>query len=136
MTLVVLQHTAGLPAGGFIGVDVFFVVSGFLITGILLRDIARHGRIDLMQFYTSRVRRIVPAAVVTAVVTVAVAWIVWFTPRALQVTLDGLWSVLWVANWHFVATGTDYLAGGDHPSPFQHYWSLSVEEQFYAAWPV
>ncbi|WP_306425521.1 acyltransferase family protein [Micrococcus luteus] len=135
VTLVVLQHTAGLPAGGFIGVDVFFVVSGFLITGILLRDIARHGRIDLMQFYTSRVRRIVPAAVVTAVVTVAVAWIVWFTPRALQVTLDGLWSVLWVANWHFVATGTDYLAGGDHPSPFQHYWSLSVEEQFYAAWP-
>nr|WP_087134584.1 acyltransferase family protein [Micrococcus lylae] len=133
--LVVLHHAVGRPAGGYVGVDVFFVISGFLITGNLLRDVSRAGRLDLVRFYAARARRILPAALVTAAVTVALAWLTWFRPQALQVTLDGLWSSLWVANWHFIATGTDYLAGDAAPSPFQHYWSLSVEEQFYAVWP-
>lgn len=134
--LVIAQHFWNVPQGGFIGVDIFFVLSGFLISGIILRDIQQHGRVRLPRFYARRLRRIMPVALFVSASTVVLAWFTWFTPQALQYTLDAIWSNLWVANWHFAGAGTDYLAHSANPSPFQHYWSLSVEEQFYVAWPL
>ena len=131
--LVLAYHVTGHPRGGFVGVDVFFVVSGYLISGILVRQLASGG-IDLPGFYARRIRRIVPVAVVVTLATVAAAYVVWYRPKADQVALDALACLAWVANWHFAAAGTDYLTG-TLPSPLQHYWSLAVEEQFYVFWP-
>ncbi|MEA5453402.1 acyltransferase family protein [Sinomonas sp. JGH33] len=136
VALVVSEHAFGFPRGGFTGVDVFFVISGYLISRILLGGLESARTVGLMRFYARRVRRIVPVAAVVAAATIAVAYLLWYRPRADQTLLDGLASVFWVANWHFAAMGTDYLAGSADPSPFQHYWSLSVEEQFYVFWPL
>lgn len=134
--LVVINHTFGWPAGGFVGVDVFYVISGFLITGLLLRELDATGSVSLRAFYARRIRRIVPVALFVLLVTVIGAFAVWFAPRALQTALDALSAALFVSNWHFAALGTDYLAGGGAVSAVQHYWSLSIEEQFYALWPL
>ncbi|WP_456286954.1 acyltransferase [Microbacterium sp. JZ70] len=136
VVLVVLDHAFHMPAGGFVGVDVFYVISGFLITGLLLRELEQSGSISLRAFYARRVRRIVPAAVLVLAVTVIGSWIVWFAPRALQITLDAVSALLFVSNWHFAELGTDYLQADGPVSPVQHYWSLSIEEQFYAIWPL
>ncbi len=132
---VVLAHVTGWPAGGFVGVDVFFVISGFLITGLLLRDAERHGRVSLRRFYATRIRRIAPAAVVVLAFTVAVAWFLFNRPRFQETVTDAVSSLLLVVNWRFAAEGTDYFHAGDAVSPLQHFWSLSVEEQFYLVWP-
>ncbi|MCP1504325.1 peptidoglycan/LPS O-acetylase OafA/YrhL [Curtobacterium herbarum] len=136
VALVVLFHASAVPAGGYVGVDVFFVVSGFLITGVLLREAERRGSISIGAFYARRVRRLVPAAVVVLVSTAAVAGVVWYLPRASAVWVDALASLLSVQNVHLVAEGSDYLRASSAPSPLQHFWSLSVEEQFYAVWPL
>lgn len=133
--LVITNHALGWPSGGYIGVDVFFVISGYLISGILLRDLAQTGWISFAGFYARRLRRILPVATVVALSTVLAGFVLWYVPRANQTALDGLASLLWVSNWHFAAIGTDYLAASGPVSPFQHYWSLSVEEQFYVFWP-
>jgi peptidoglycan/LPS O-acetylase OafA/YrhL len=133
--LVVLDHFVGWPRGGFVGVDVFFVLSGFLITGLLVREMDRSGRLSLAAFYARRIRRIVPAALLVVAVTVGCGYAVWFRPEANQTLLDGIASALWVPNWHFAAVGTDYLAGQGVAPALQHYWSLGVEEQFYVLWP-
>lgn len=134
--LVLLYH-AGAPviSGGYIGVDVFFVISGFLISTHLLESLERDGRIRFADFYARRIRRILPASVVVAVLT-AVAAVVFYPPLALERVLrDGLATILYVPNVWFAIQDTDYLA--DHsPSPYQHYWSLGVEEQFYLLWPL
>ncbi|WP_440711469.1 acyltransferase family protein [Herbiconiux sp. YIM B11900] len=132
---VVLAHVTGWPAGGFVGVDVFFVISGFLITGLLLRDAERYGRVSLRRFYATRIRRIAPAAVVVLAITVAVAWFLFNRPRFWETVTDAVSSLLLVVNWRFAAEGTDYFHAGDAVSPLQHFWSLSVEEQFYLVWP-
>lgn len=132
--LALLQRLPGSPEGGFIGVDVFFVISGFLISGQLLREAGRSGRISFRDFYARRVRRILPMAVIVAVVTVAAAWLLFWPARALDTTADGAWAMLFVSNIAFALSGTDYFSDGA-ASPFQHYWSLSVEEQFYVVWP-
>ncbi|GAB2718605.1 acyltransferase family protein [Kitasatospora kifunensis] len=134
--LAVLAFHAGIPhlAGGFVGVDVFFVISGYLITGLLLREAIATGRIRLAEFFSRRARRLLPsAALVLAVVAVAG---VWFTAplRRTDLEYDVLASALSVANWRFVAQQTDYLAAGRDPSPLLHFWSLAVEEQFYLLW--
>lgn len=134
---VVAYHfwPAALPAG-FVGVDVFFVVSGFLITGLLLRDAERFDRIRLRTFYMRRIRRILPAALVVLTLS-AVATLV-FVPRIewrafLQQILS---SALYVENWH-LARDSQIPARADLEStPVQHFWSLSVEEQFYLVWPL
>ncbi|WP_345752733.1 acyltransferase family protein [Microbacterium rhizophilus] len=136
VVLVVLDHAFHVPAGGFVGVDVFYVISGFLITGLLLRELDQTGSVSLRAFYARRARRIVPAAALVLAVTTVGAWIVWFAPRALQVTLDALSALFFVSNWHFAELGTDYLQAEGPVSPVQHYWSLSIEEQFYAVWPL
>src|SRR3954464_13485425 len=134
---VVLFH-AGVPGlpGGFVGVDVFFVISGFLITGMLWREVERTGTVRLARFYGPRARRLLPAGVlVIAATAAAVAWLL--PPlRARTVLGDGVASALYVANYRFAVQGTDYLAADTPPSPFQHYWSLGVEEQFYLLWPT
>jgi peptidoglycan/LPS O-acetylase OafA/YrhL len=134
--LVVFFHLgfAWMP-GGFIGVDVFFVLSGYLITGLLLTDAAEHGRIRLWRFYARRVRRLVPAALVV-LIAVSIASSVWLSPLAqIDVVGDAQASALNYANWHIAAADGDYFAPGDIPGPLVHFWSLAVEEQFYLLWP-
>ncbi|KQY98569.1 hypothetical protein ASD19_06950 [Microbacterium sp. Root53] len=135
VVLVVLNHVFLWPSGGFLGVDVFYVISGFLITGLLLREVEQSGSISFRGFYARRIRRILPAAVIVLVVTVMVAALLWFPLRSLQTVIDAFWSLVFMSNWHFEAAGSDYFAT-DARSPLLHYWSLAVEEQFYAVWPL
>lgn len=134
--LVVLDHLFRWPTGGFIGVDVFYVLSGFLITGILLREHASSGWISFSAFYARRVKRILPAAVAVLVFTVVASYALLQRARADQILIDAFSALTFTANWHFVRTGTDYLQADGPISPVQHYWSLSVEEQFYVIWPA
>jgi peptidoglycan/LPS O-acetylase OafA/YrhL len=134
--LVALGH-AGVPGltGGYVGVDVFFVLSGFLITGLLLSEALETGRVSLVRFYVRRARRILPAAVLTLVVTTIAAQHLLNFVRARDVVTDSIWASFFAANVHFAALGSDYFQQGQPPSPIQHFWSLSVEEQFYLVWP-
>ncbi|GAA4678889.1 acyltransferase family protein [Frondihabitans cladoniiphilus] len=133
---VVANHLTGAPTGGYLGVDVFFVLSGYLITNGLLVELGRTGSIDVMTFIVRRGRRLLPAAIAVVAATLAAAWLLWPVPRALGVTLDGIGAVTSAENWHLVAVGARYLEGGGNDSPLEHFWSLAVEEQFYAFWPV
>ncbi|GAB3785393.1 acyltransferase family protein [Nocardioides pacificus] len=131
---VILDHLTGWPRGGFVGVDVFFVISGFLITGLLLREWEAHGALSLGGFYRRRVKRIVPAATLVIAATLAASYAL-LESRWRDVGWDALASLGFVANWRFAAQGADYFQEGAAPSPLQHYWSLAVEEQFYLVWP-
>ncbi|OBB61632.1 MULTISPECIES: acyltransferase family protein [Mycolicibacterium] len=133
---VVLYH-AGMPGlgGGFIGVDVFFVVSGFLITGLLWRQVAAGGGVRLGAFYAARARRLLPAAALVLVATAVGAVLLLPPLQARAVLGDAIAGALYVGNYRFAIQGTDYLAATE-PSPLQHYWSLGVEEQFYLVWPL
>lgn len=133
---VVLFH-AGVPgiSGGFIGVDVFFVISGFLITGLLWREVSTNGTIRLRGFYGARARRILPASAAVGVVTLIASALLLPPLQARPALIDGITSALYVGNCWFVLESTDYFSS-DAPSPFQHYWSLGVEEQVYFVWPI
>jgi peptidoglycan/LPS O-acetylase OafA/YrhL len=135
--LVVICHLwpAELP-GGYVGVDVFFTISGFLITSLLLREIDRTGRLSLSAFWARRARRILPAALATVFIC-AVATAI-FVPINLwlQFFAELRASTAYVQNWQLASTAVDYFAASNGPSPVQHFWSLSVEEQFYLVWPV
>jgi peptidoglycan/LPS O-acetylase OafA/YrhL len=136
--LTVIASHASVPflPGGFVGVDVFFVISGFLISQLLYREVERSGRVSIAGFYARRARRILPAATLVTVATI-VASAIWLSAIDLvEVVKDALWAVFFAANIHFAAVGTDYFAAEEPPSPLQHYWSLSVEEQFYLVWPA
>jgi peptidoglycan/LPS O-acetylase OafA/YrhL len=135
--LVVLSH-AGVPAmtGGYIGVDVFFVLSGFLITSILLHEATERGSISLIGFYAKRARRILPAATAALAATALAATALLPYVRVDIILRDIAWSALFAANIHFGHQSTDYFASDLPPSPVQHFWSLAVEEQFYLVWPA
>jgi peptidoglycan/LPS O-acetylase OafA/YrhL len=137
VALVVLFH-AGVPhmAGGFVGVDVFFVISGFLITGLLLREFERNGRVSFRGFYARRARRIIPPAAVTIIATAIAVWFLMPLLSVFRQALDLLAATMNFANWRFIAAGKDYLAGASDDSVATHFWSLSIEEQFYFIWPV
>ena len=135
--LVLLYHARipGFP-GGYVGVDVFFVLSGFLITGILLRERQSGGSISLPGFYARRARRILPASALVLLVTVAAAAI-FMPPLSVPDTArDAAAAALYVSNMRFGIQATDYLASQMAASPILHYWSLGVEEQFYLFWPA
>ena len=134
---VVLGH-AGLlgVTGGYVGVDVFFVLSGFLITSILLHEATRRGSLSLVGFYAKRARRILPAATLALIGTAIAATVIVPYVRAEAILKDVAWSALFAANIHFGDARTDYFAANQPPSPVQHYWSLAVEEQFYLVWPA
>jgi peptidoglycan/LPS O-acetylase OafA/YrhL len=132
---VIFDHMMAWPSGGFVGVDVFFVISGFLITGILLREHEKTHHISFVNFYQRRIKRIVPVATVVLVLTVVAAYFLFNSVRYMQTFWDAVWAFFFAANWHFAIVGTDYFQAGGPVSPLQHFWSLSVEEQFYFVWP-
>ena len=134
--LVIVNHLLGFPHGGFIGVDVFFVISGFLISGLLIAEYERNGRINFREFYARRIRRIMPAALTTLIVTCVVARLIFFDSRAREVYTDALWAAASLANWHMAFVGTDYFQSTRPPSAIQQYWSLAVAAQFYMVWPL
>ena len=135
--LVLLYH-AGVPGigGGFVGVDVFFVLSGFLITGLIVRELDATGRIDLPSFYARRARRLLPAAAAAIAGTIILSAILLPPLRMPDVAGDAAAASLYVSNIRFAAQATDYLASDLAPSPLLHFWSLGVEEQFYLFWPA
>ncbi len=134
---VVIYHLtpAWLP-GGFTGVDAFFVVSGFLITGHLLHELRTNGRIRLPRFWAGRFRRLWPAQAVTITTTAIAATLLLPRAEALATLRGGFASVFYAQNWYLAAQSTNYLNNDAPPSPFQHFWSLAIEEQFYFAWPL
>ncbi len=137
VALVILFHLGlGWMPGGFIGVDVFFVLSGYLITTLLVNDLSRHGRVRFGRFYARRARRLLPAAAFTLGVVITAArfllplgdrWSLWQDAKA---------AALYFANWHLIWDSREYFAEGSIPGPIEHWWSLAVEEQFYFLWPL
>ena len=133
--LVTVFHARLVP-GGFIGVDIFYVISGYLITGLILREIEKTGTLDLRSFYQRRIKRLLPTSVFVLFVTAIFAWIL-FPP----ITRDALGRDLfaaaaYISNYLFAWWQNDYQNLNATPSPFIHYWSLAVEEQFYIVWPL
>src|SRR5664279_1495611 len=142
VSLVVLFHAGLLSqaslqlSGGFIGVDLFFVVSGYLITGLLIRERERTGKVSFSRFYARRVRRILPAAAVVLLVTLVISYQLVALSTRSAVMEDGAASAVSIANIRFAMT-TDYFNPTNNSfSPFLHFWSLGVEEQFYFIWPA
>ncbi|HWW54174.1 MAG TPA: acyltransferase, partial [Acidimicrobiales bacterium] len=136
--IAVVAYHLGLPwaRGGFLGVDLFFVLSGFLITGLLLREREQTGRIDLGHFYARRARRLLPALfLVLAAVSTWVA-ATGTTPDLTSVRSDALAALAYVANWRLVLSHSGYFAQFSAPSPLRHAWSLAIEEQYYLVWPI
>jgi peptidoglycan/LPS O-acetylase OafA/YrhL len=135
--LVIFAHVGIFGfAGGWIGVDVFFVISGYLITSLLLREYAKTNDVSLLQFYLRRAKRILPAALITILVVVIASGLLLNSIRTENVHSDALWAVGFVSNIHFININTDYFTSTQAVSPLQHFWSLAVEEQFYLIWPA
>ena len=135
--LVLLFHSGtALAGGGFIGVDLFFVLSGFLVTQVIWAEVEERGTFSLGRFYARRVRRLLPAAVVVIVATSLVQLLVASQPQRLEWISDGRSALLYVANWDFISDSRDYFAADIDKSPFLHFWSLSIEEQFYIGMPL
>lgn len=138
LVLVLLTH-AEFPGatGGYVGLDIFFVLSGFLITGLILTELDRRGSVSIGRFYARRAKRLLPLAVTVLTVTVVGSALLLSPMQSREVANDVLAAALYFVNWHFIAESVDYFAFSETlASPVQHYWSLSVEEQFYLLWPV
>jgi peptidoglycan/LPS O-acetylase OafA/YrhL len=135
--LVVLYH-AGVPGigGGYVGVDVFFVLSGFLITALLVGEVERTGSLDLWHFYARRVRRLLPAAAVVLVATMAAGALVFSPLEQMRLARSALAAATYLSNVWFAFTAGDYFAPAAATDPLLHTWSLAVEEQFYLVWPI
>lgn len=133
----VLLYHAGIPfmPGGFIGVDVFFVISGFLITGVILGEMRSTGRVRLRTFYIRRAKRLLPATMLVLGSVGALSYL--FLPKTRWIATGGdiVASALYGVNWRLADRAVDYLSADKAPSAVQHFWSLSVEEQFYFVWP-
>jgi len=137
--VLVLACHAEIPgaAGGYVGLDIFYVLSGFLITGLILTELDRRGSVSISRFYARRAKRLLPQAVTALGFTVIGSALLLSPAQNQEVAGDVLSAALYVVNWHFIAESVDYFAFGQTlASPVQHYWSLSVEEQFYLLWPV
>jgi peptidoglycan/LPS O-acetylase OafA/YrhL len=135
--LVVLYHAA-VPGirGGYIGVDVFFVISGFLITGQLVRQVTARGRIFFLDFYLRRIRRLLPPAAIVVVATLTVSWFFANPLQTRSLGVDAAFTAFYGINYRLAAEGINYQNETAPPSALQHFWSLAVEEQYYLLWPV
>lgn len=134
---VVLYHAhLAIFSGGYVGVDVFFVVSGFLITQMLFSELSKSGRVSFGSFYARRMRRLLPAAMLVLVVTIVASDLLLPPLQTATVWKDGVATALYGANYRFAFIQTNYLASSGPVSPFLQYWSLGVEEQFYLVWPL
>ncbi|MGZ4619469.1 MAG: acyltransferase family protein, partial [Frankiaceae bacterium] len=136
--MAVIGYHAGvgwLP-GGLLGVDVFFVLSGFLITSLLLAEWGHRGRVDLPRFWLRRARRLVPALLLVLLAVAVYSLLAAQPEQRAALRGDGLSTLAYVANWHFAFTGQGYFDSFAAPSPLLHMWSLAVEEQFYLLWPL
>ena len=134
---VLLAHAGvGITAGGFAGVDVFFVISGFLITQVLVRELDRTGGISLTRFFAGRVKRLMPQVLTAIAAVVAVSSFLLSPVRADAVASDVMAAGVYAMNWRLSESAVDYFAAGDADRPLDHFWSLAVEEQFYFAWPL
>ena len=133
--LVLVFHAKFLP-GGFVGVDIFYVISGFLITGLLLKELNSNGRISLKAFYLRRSKRLLPASFLVLFITAIVAWLLLPPISRGSIGRDLIATTLYVSNYLFAWWENDYQNLNSTPSPFIHYWSLAVEEQFYLFWPI
>jgi peptidoglycan/LPS O-acetylase OafA/YrhL len=136
--VAVLLYHAGLPLarGGYIGVDVFFVISGFLITGLLLKELEQSGTLSITRFYSRRAKRLLPMTLVVLGTIVVLSWLLFSPVRMDEVSFDVIAAGLYVMNWRLAIQATDYFGAGLQASPVQHFWTLGVEEQFYLLWPT
>lgn len=136
LSVLVYHLSSSWLPGGFAGVDIFFVISGFLITSHLVKEWEKNQRISLSRFYARRMIRLLPAATLALIGTLVAT--ILFMPRYLwqQVGTDVAASAAYIVNWVFAARSVDYLAEDSAPSPVQHFWSLAVEEQYYLIWPL
>jgi peptidoglycan/LPS O-acetylase OafA/YrhL len=123
-------------SSSFIVLDLFFVLSGFLVTNVVLTEMDTTGRLRLGRYYARRVRRLLPAAVVTIILTSVVFVMVASQPERLMLVRHAQAALVYLANWQFIADGADYFAGDIRESPFMHFWSLSIEEQYYILFPL
>ncbi|ORB30646.1 acyltransferase family protein [Mycolicibacterium parafortuitum] len=133
---VLAYHLTGWPRGGFVGIDIFFVIAGYFVTESLLTTAADTGKPELRNFYLGRLRRIVPAATVVLILTIAASALAFSAARVRDIGIDALFAFFFVANWHFAADGVDPVTTSDTASPLLHYWPLAVEEQVIIAWPL
>src|SRR6476469_2449943 len=134
---VILFHAGNTFApGGFIGVDMFLVLSGFLITTLLLRELASTGRVAVKEFWMRRARRLLPALILVLVAVACFGAFVATDDEALGLRGDLLGSLFYVQNWRFVVSGASYFTQFGSPSPLRHMWSLAIEEQWYLVWPL
>ena len=142
--LVLLSHFRIPGFGfGFIGVDIFFVISGYLITRILFTEYVSSGEndptkssISLSVFYLRRIRRLMPAAIITIIIVNILSFFINNPLTRISLMDDSKWALFFLANVSFLRSESDYFQQGSEPSFLQHYWSLSVEEQFYFIWPI
>ena len=135
--LLVVAYHAGIQrvSGGFAGVDVFFVLSGYLITGILVNQVTRTGRIDYVQFYARRMRRLLPAVTLTLLAVLAASALLLGPMERIEPALSAIATALYSSNLFFLSRAVDYFASSSEQNPLLHTWSLAVEEQFYLVWP-
>ncbi|MFQ3787561.1 acyltransferase family protein [Halomonas sp. A29] len=137
VSLVVIYHIwPHYLTGGFVGVDVFFVISGYLITCHLRQEIERKGTLSLRDFYARRIRRLLPAASLVLVVTVLASFFIAPKFKLLAIAYDTMASTLYVQNWRLLLLSVDYLGSEESAGPLQHFWSLAIEEQYYIVWPL
>ncbi len=135
--LVIVAYHSGIPgfSGGFVGVDVFFVISGYLITRNLLDESSTTGTIKFSSFWARRVRRLVPGLGLMVVATLAAGYLIFAPFDMLEIAKDGAAAALYISNIVFANNAQNYFASNINKSPFLHTWSLGVEEQFYLVWP-
>jgi peptidoglycan/LPS O-acetylase OafA/YrhL len=137
--LAVVAYHVGLPgfSGGYVGVDIFFVLSGYLITGLLVREVGSNGRLSFRRFYARRIRRLLPVSALVLLVTLLISALLYSPLEMRQVTQTAGSVALYVSNFVFASRAVSYVdAGTVGADPFLHTWSLAVEEQFYLVWPM
>ena len=135
MAVLIYHAEIGWLPGGYLGVEVFFVISGYLITSLLQAERHRAGSVNLRNFWTRRARRLLPALYLL-LVAVSAWWLVFQRTEVAQIRGDVVAALTYVTNWWLVFSNQSYFAQAGRPSPFRHLWSLAVEEQFYLVWPL